>query len=178
MKNLKFILFFIFLCSLSFPQESPNYKNNEYAFNNGSNPAPEIVSTNFKITLSSIGDGIFPPWALSSNYYISSGFTVSYPPPSEVLNLRFTSKTEMIWDPEWSVGTYNVYRGITYDLPSGDYGNCVAYNLTSTSYSDTEIPISGHCFFYIITAVNKIKEEGTMGYKSDGTKRNNFRPCP
>ena len=44
----------------------------------------------------------------SSNYKIDSGFIASYPPPEEVLNLRFEGKTNFVWDPEKSVGVYNV----------------------------------------------------------------------
>ncbi len=171
------ILIFLTFSILTYSQESPNYQNKEYVFNSGGNPAPEISSTNYKITLSSIGDGLFQAGISSSNYQIDSGFINSYPPPEEVLNLMFVSKTNFIWDPEKSVGTYNVYRGFITDLPSS-YGSCFAYNLTSTNYTDSSTPPAGQCYFYLVTAKNRLAEEGTMGRRSDGQKRQNTSPCP
>jgi len=173
--KLKFLLFLLF-CSHLFSQSSSNYQNKEYVFNCGSNPAPVLSSSNYKITLSSICDGIFQTGLSSSNYKIDSGFIASFPPPEEVLNLRFTSKTNFLWDPEKSVGVYNVYRGNLSSLPSS-YGTCFG-TVSTNSATDTSTPPTGQGYFYLVTAENRIGEEGTMGFQSNGTRRTNGSPCP
>ena len=160
-----------------FAQSSTNYQNKEHVVNAGGNPAPALTSTNFSITLSSIGDGLSGPAMSSSSYQMDGGFVPPYPPPGEVLNLRFTSATAFGWDPEVSVGTYDVYKGLVSGLPSG-YGTCLASGLTLTQATDATTPSSGQCFFYLATAKNRLAEEGTMGKKSDGTPRPNGSPCP
>jgi hypothetical protein len=158
-------------------QTSTNYQNKEHVVNSGGNPAPTLTSTNYKVTLSSIGDGLLATSMSSSSYQMSGGFDEAYPPPGEVLNLRFTSKTDFGWNPEPSVGTYNVYRGLVSGLASG-YGSCIQSNLTTPSTSDGTTPAAGQCFFYLVTAKNRLGEEGTLGKNSAGTPRPNASPCP
>jgi hypothetical protein len=160
-----------------FGQTSANYQNKEHCVNSGGNPAPSLTSTNYQITLSSIGDGLSGTAMNSASYQVDGGIVSSYPPPGEVLNLLFTDKTHFVWDPEPSVGGYNVYRGNVANL-SSNYGSCFTSGLTTTLAIDTEDPPSGQCYFYLITAENRIGEEGTMGKKSDGTPRLNASPCP
>lgn len=93
-----FMILIIFLFPLILlTQTSPNYQNKEYVFNNGSNPQPVISSSDFKITLSSIGDGIFYLKCL-------------------LLTIKFTLDL-FHRAPEKSVGTYELYRGNLIDLP-------------------------------------------------------------
>jgi len=158
-------------------QTSTNYQNREHAFNAGGNPAPALTSTNYQVTLSSIGDGVSGVGMSSAGYRMDGGFEGSYPPPGEVLNLRFTGKTTFGWNPEPSVGTYDIYRGLLSGLPSG-YGTCFAQGLTTPQGSDAGVPSPGQGFFYLITARNRISEEGPMGNKSNGTPRANTAPCP
>jgi hypothetical protein len=158
-------------------QTSTNYQNKEHVVNSGGNPAPTLTSTSYKVTLSSIGDGLLATSMSSSSYQMSGGFDEAYPPPGEVQNLRFTSKTNFGWNPEPSVGTYNVYRGLVSGLASG-YGSCIQSNLTTPSTSDGTTPAAGQCFFYLVTAKNRLGEEGTLGKNSAGTPRPNTSPCP
>jgi len=158
-------------------QSSTNYQNQEHTVNSGGKPAPTLASTNYSVTLSSIGDGLSATGMSSTGYSMDGGFPTPYPPPGEVLDLQFTNKTTMGWDPELSVGTYSVYRGLVSGLSSG-YGTCLAQGLTSTQANDAENPSAGQCFFYLITAENRLTEEGTLGNKSDGTPRANTAPCP
>jgi hypothetical protein len=174
------VLSFLALCVVARgtpAQTSTNYQNQEHAVNAGGNPAPTLTSTNYSVTLSSIGDSLSGTGMSSSGYSMDGGFPAPYPPPGEVLNLQFTSKTTMSWNPEVSVGTYSVYRGLVSGLSSG-CGTCLAQGLTSTQATDAEIPSAGQCFFYLITAENRLAEEGTMGKRSDGTPRVNTAPCP
>lgn len=158
-------------------QTSPNAGNSEHVFNSGGNPAPAVGSASFTITLGSIGDGMSAAGMNSPGYRVDGGFGVAYPPPSEVLNLRFVDPTTLTWDPERSVGSYSVYRGLLSDLSSG-YGSCFAEGLMTTQGSDAGIPAAGQGFFYLVTAENRIAEEGTLGDDSAGDPRPNTAPCP
>ena len=158
-------------------QTSTNYKNGEHVINSGANPAPTLASTNYKITLSSIGDGLTGNGMSSSSYQMDGGFLPSYPPPGEVLNLMFSDETTLVWDTEQSVGDYGVYRGDVADLSGGGYGVCLVSGVTATQAEDASTPDPGQCFFYLVTARNRIVEEGTMGSDSSGTGRANGAPC-
>ncbi len=124
----------------------------------------KITSINYKITLSSIGDGLFQSGISSSNYQIDSGFINSYPPLGEVLNLMFIIKTKFGWDPEKSVGTYNFFRSFITDLLSS-YGSCIAYNLTGTTYPDFSTPPAGQCYYYLVTEKNLFCRRRDKGKK-------------
>jgi hypothetical protein len=158
-------------------QSSTNYQNEEHTVNAGGNPAPVLTSTNYSVTLSSIGDGLSGTGMSSTGYSMDGGFPAPYPPPGEVLDLQFTSKTSFGWDPEVSVGTYRVYRGLVSALSSG-YGACLTSGLALPLATDAATPSSGQCYFYLVTAENRLSEEGTLGMKSDGTPRPNTAPCP
>jgi len=157
-------------------QTSTNYQNKEHVLNSGGNPAPALTSTNYQVTLSNIGDGLTGTGMSSTSYQMDSGFVSAYPEPGEVLNLQFSSKTAFGWDPEPSVGAYEVYRGDIADLPSG-YGVCLVSGITTTEASDATTPAPGQCFFYLVTARNRVSEGGTMGSDSQGGSRNNASPC-
>jgi len=177
--KIRSLICIVVLCLLGLPvlaQVSDNYQNREHAINSGGNPAPFLSSDNYRITLSSIGDGISGTNMSSPGYEIDGGLEGSFPPPGEVLDLTFTDKTTFEWNAEPSVGTYNVYRGDVTALPSG-YGTCLAQGLTTVTAIDAENPSSGQCFFYLVTAENRIAEEGTLGKKSDGSSRANTAPC-
>jgi len=158
-------------------QTSTNYQNQEHVFNAGGNPAPAITSTNYSITLSSIGDGLTQTGMNSPSYQMDGGFVPAYSPPGEVLNLQFSSKTAFGWDPEPSVRAYEVYRGDIVNVPSGS-GACLVSGVTTTAASDATTPAQGQCFFYLVTARNRVSEEGTMGNDSQGSGRVNGSPCP
>ena len=158
-------------------QSSTNYQNREHVVNSGGNPAPTLTSTDYRITLSSIGDGLTATGMSSASYQLDGGFVPSYLPPDEVLNLLFSDATTLTWDPEPSVGDYDVYRGNVAELSGGGYGACLVSGVTATEAEDTSTPAPGQCFFYIVTARNRIVEEGTMGSNSSGTGRSNSTPC-
>ncbi|MEJ2368989.1 MAG: hypothetical protein P8Z49_11750 [Acidobacteriota bacterium] len=159
-------------------QTSPNYSNEEHVLNCGATPAPTLSSSNYQVTLSSIGDGLSTATMSSSSYEISGGFDAVFPPPGEVENVHFTSKTDMAWNPEPSVGTYNVYKASLADLQGGSSGTCFASGLASPTASDTATPSAGQCFYYLVTAENRLNEEGTLGSQSGGTPRPAASSCP
>lgn len=163
---------------LVFAQSAGNYVQDEHIFNEGGNPlqGQVLASTNFIITLDAVGQSLGLTELSGSSFQMQAGFVPAYPPPLETLNLKFVTKTQMIWDHEKSVGTYNIYRG------NGDnfapFGACMSKSLPSENGQDSEIPAPNQFFYYLVTAENQIEEEGTKGYESDGTERINAAPCP
>ena len=87
-----------------------------------------------------------------------------------MLNLRFPAKTTLTWNPEISVGTYNLYRGDLAALP-GNNGAKVQTGLTTPTATDSQTPAPGECLIYLVTASNRLNEEGTKGADSAGTPR-------
>jgi hypothetical protein len=159
-------------------QTSASYKLEESTFNAGGNPAPVLTSPSYKVTLDAVGDGVSATGLSSASYRSDAGFTPDYRPPGEVAGQRFTSKTTQVWEPDPSIGKYDVYRGLVSGLP-GSFGTClVSGGVTAESVTDTENPAAGQCFFYLVTAENRLQEEGTKGYTSSGGERGNAAPCP
>ena len=170
--------FLVLACATSvLAQSSANYQIEQPTLNNGGNPSPVLSSPNFQVTMDALGNGLALTGLASPSYGMDAGFATDYRPPGEVQNLRFTSKTAFGWNPEPSVGTYRVYRGLVSDLSSG-YGTCFSQGLNTPQGSDTGVPSLGQAVFYLITAENRIAEEGTMGNNSAGTPRLNATPCP
>ena len=163
---------------LALAQTSASYKLTESVFNAGGNPAPVLTSASYSITLDSVGDSVSGVTLSSASYSSSPGFPAAYPPPGEVATVRFTGPTTLAWTPEGSTGTYNLYRGLVTDLP-GSYGACkLPANIVGETTTDTDIPASGQCYFYLVTAKNRLAEEGTKGSDSAGTPHPNPSPCP
>jgi hypothetical protein len=151
-------------------QESASFKLTEHVRNAGGNPSDGIVaaSTNFRVTLDSIGDSVAGARPSSASFRVDGGFVGSYPPPGEVMHLRFIDKDWLSWDPEGSAVDYSLYRN----------GSCLWSGLSDTSAPDTDNPISGTQYYYLATVVNTLQEEGTMGFDSEGYERPNDTPCP
>jgi hypothetical protein len=130
------------------------------------------------VTLDSVGDSVSGGTLSSASYNSSPGFPATYPPPGEVATVTFTDSTTLVWTPEGSTGTYNLYRGLVTDLP-GSYGACkLPANILGETATDTEVPLSGQCYFYLVTAENRLAEEGTKGTDSAGVEHPNPSPCP
>ena len=164
------------LAAGAFAQSSTSYQIEQGTFNNGGNPAPALTSTHYQMTLDAVGDGINATGLASSSYGMDTGFAPDYRPPGEVLNLRFTSKTAFTWSPETSVGKYNTYRGALGSFTG--YGSCLHGGLTTNTDTDTAVPPAGSGYFYLVTAKNRIAEEGPKGYTSGGAVEPNPAPCP
>jgi hypothetical protein len=162
-------------------QESASYKLKEHTLNEGGNPDGGVVleSASYKLTLDAIGDSVAEAGTLSStNYKGEAGFVPPYPPPEEVLNLLFTDEQTLVWDPEKSVGAYKLFRGLLTDLPAADYGDCTQ-RLSVNTAMDASTPPAGETYFYLVTAENRLEEEGTMGEDSTPAERpNTSPPCP
>ncbi len=158
-------------CALLPAQSSENYQIEQGTFNNGGNPAPILTSDSYQMTLDSIGDGIAAVGLSSPSYGMDPGFPSAYPPPGEVLDLRFTGATTLVWAPEPAVGSYNLYRGTLSALP-GSYGTREQSGIPGPTTTDATAPGAGQCLIYLVTASNRLSEEGTKGTDSNG----DFRP--
>jgi hypothetical protein len=161
-------------------QSSTNYRLEEKVFNAGGHPAAgEVVTSgSFRITIDSIGDGIVGSSMSSASFALDAGFAVVYPPPGEVLGLSFLDHVTLTWYPEKSVGVYNLYKDLLTNLTGLGYGACEKYDIDVTTAADAAVPPATDGFFYLVTAENRLFEEGTKGNDSAGVARPNPSPCP
>jgi len=165
--------------TVAMAQTSASYKLVEFTFNDGGRPANGSIasSASYRIKLDAIGDTVAATGLSSASHHLDDGFVSAYPPPGEVRNERWTGKTVLSWDPEGSVGTYEVYRDLMSSLP-GSFGACFQSPLLSETATDVTSPASGTAWFYLVTARNRLGEEGTKGLRSSGIERSNASPCP
>jgi len=161
-------------------QSSANYKTSDHVFNNGGGPSafPPPSSVGFQISLHSIGDPFGTVSASSVGFQLQGSFVVTYRPPGEVMGLDFLDRITLAWLPEPSVGDYNVYRSEIPELVLGDTGLCLATQVTDRLIYDPFDPDPGHAWFYLVTASNRLDQEGTKGYRSNFSERPNPGPCP
>ena len=160
-------------------QTSASYKLTEATLNNGGNPlfGAHPVSASFRITLDAVGEGVVQSGAASASFRLDAGFVGRYGPPGEVSGARFPNKTTLAWDAEPWGHRYEVYRGTLGSLP-GTFGACFANDLTQPTASDASSPSVGQGQFYLVTARNRLREEGPKGFRSNGTEEGNPAPCP
>ena len=167
---------------LAFPvlaQESTSYRLREHTFNSGGHPSGGLVlvSTSYKISLDTVGDSVAGRNLASTSYHMDGSFAVGYPPPGEVLGLRFTDSRTLVWKPEKSTGVYNLYRDLMSNLSGLGYGQCEQQDLTDETTTDTDEPQAGDGYFYLVTAENRLDEEGAKGQDSDDIEREGTA-CP
>ena len=168
----------VLLCAILAPgapaQQSPSFSLEEHVFNAGGHPQPvgsEPASASHRLTLGSIGDPFAMRRSVGATMTLDGGFVTTYPPPTEVQHLRFTNHTTLVWDPHSAAGRYNVYRDTLTALSSLGYGTCAQLNLTAPTTTDVLPVPSGTGFFFLVTVENRLLEEGTKGYASNGTER-------
>ena len=174
MRTAVLLLGVVLVCSVS-AQESTSYKLNEHTFNAGGNPSDGVVltSASYKITLDAIGDPVASRNLSSGSYQMEGGFVAAYPPPGEVLGVSFTDPISLSWDPEKSVGDYNVYRDLMSNVSGLGFGVCEQQEIqdSMTMVDDSHELESGEGFFYLVTVENRLDEEGTKGVSYDGPER-------
>ncbi|MCU0225170.1 MAG: hypothetical protein MUF27_14130 [Acidobacteria bacterium] len=161
-------------------QQSASYKLTESAVNAGGRPVngAGASSTSYRVSFDAIGDAVAGGSPSSASYRLGSGFVSWFPPPGEAKGLRFSDRTTLRWDPEPSVGTYNLYRDFVSALAGGGTGTCFVNGVSTEQASDGGSPGAGKGFFYLVTAENRLAEEGTKGKRSSGSERPNPAPCP
>jgi len=140
----------------------------------GTPPRP----TTYRISLDSIGEPIAGRILTGASYRLDGGLAAAYPPSGEVEGLQILPDSQtLVWSPEPFSMAYNVYSGLLSALP-GPYGTCALAQVVGTSAVDSTLPSAGTGLFYLVTGVNRLREEGTKGRSSSGTERANPLPCP
>ena len=161
-------------------QSSPSHTQREHVFNAGGRPEQAVISTSpsYRISLDSIGEPIAARLLTGVSFKVDGGLAAAYPPPGEVVGLRLLDDRQtLVWSREPSSTAYNVYADLLSSLPGG-FGTCAVARVTGTSAVDTTQPSPGSGLFYLVTGVNRLREEGTKGRTSSGTERANPLPCP
>ena len=178
--HIKVVLSCLFLTSVCLAQQSPSYRLTEQTFNAGGHPADGVVMTSpsHRVRLDAVGEAVAGAGLSAASFHLIGGFTSAYPPPGEVAGLHFVGTTTLAWSPEQSVGTYNLYRDLLSTLPSLGYGACQQSSLALETATDTGTPPVGNGWFYLVTAENRLSEEGTKGRDAAGAERPNAHPCP
>jgi hypothetical protein len=168
-------LLVLMLPGVAMAQSSSSYDLSEHVLNNGGTPHAGTVlsSASYQLTLGSIGDGL-----VGNSPRLGGGFVGSYPPPGEVLNARFSDATTLLWDAESSVGHYNLYQGTISHPPDPAYGSCLSSPIAAETAPVTTVPPLGEALFFLLTAENRLREEGIKGRDSLLTVRPNPAPCP
>jgi hypothetical protein len=105
------------------------------------------------------------------------GLVPAYGPPGEVAWLTFTDKQTLEWPGLASAAHYNLYRDTVFNLSGLGFGSCSQQGIATSSATDAATPSIGDGYFYLVTAVNRLAEEGGKGPQSDGTERGGTT-CP
>ena len=161
-------------------QSSASYRLKEHVFNAGGRPAETVVATSpgFRLSLESIGEALARRGQTGGAYRLDGGFLPSYPPPGEVVLLDILDDHQTLtWSAEPASTAYNIYTGSLEGLP-GTYGTCAVTRIADTSWADPSAPSPESGVFYLVTGENRLWEEGTKGFASNGTERPNPAPCP
>jgi hypothetical protein len=161
-------------------QSSASYRIDEKALNEGGRPAQGVssASASYRISLDAIGGPVAGVAMSAPSFHLGGGFATAFTPPGEVNGLQLLADQQtMIWSPEPGSTVYNVYSGIMSSLP-GPFGVCAIGRVAGTSAVDSTVPTQGTGLFYLVTGVNRLREEGTKGHTSSGTERANPSPCP
>jgi len=173
------LLVALLLSSPALAQQGPNFKLEEHTLNAGGHPldGTDLASAGFRLTLGALGEIVaVGPSGLS--FRLDAGFAGAYPPPLPVANLRFADATTLLWDPERSVGAYNLYQGaVTRPFDPG-YGLCQTPGVPVATAAVAAVPPVGQALFVLVTAENRLSEEGIKGSDSAGATRANSSPCP
>ena len=161
-------------------QESASYRLAEHTLNAGGHPAggQVMASTSFRVSYDAVGAPAVRWGMAGPSFRMDASFGAAYPPPGEVVDLRFADGDTLRWDPERSAGSYGVYRDLVTGLPGLAYGQCLQGGLAGATVDDPSIPPARNAFFYLVTSRNRLGEEGTKGQDSTGGARANDAPCP
>lgn len=161
-------------------QSSASYTLEESTLNAGGRPASGSFATSasFRLTSDAIGDAAFARGMASASYRADGSFLVAYTPPGEVTALLIAADRQTLtWDAEPSVGDYNLYRDVITNLTDLGYGSCAQQDVADETTTDPSLPPTGDGYFYLVTAENRLGEEGTKGQRSSGTERTGTA-CP
>lgn len=167
------------LCGPASAQTSASFEVTEHDINAGGHSldASRPTSASFRISQDAIGDAVVRSTLASASYGGNGGFVARYAPPGEVHGVRFLDKINLIWSHEPSAGTYNLYRNALASLP-GNFGSCYQSALVAPAFLETDVPPQALGWHYLVTAENRLREEGTKGRTASGVVRSNPSACP
>lgn len=167
------------LASPTAAQESASFRLDEHVLNLAGHPEQGIGpgSASHRISLDSLGGGIARGGLASASFRMDVSFGGAYPPPGEVQGLLFLDSTTLAWSPEPAAGSYNAYRGALSTVAGGGYGTCWMQDVPGHQVTDAAPVPAGSGFFYLVTANNRLHEEGAKGPDGDGVERGGNR-CP
>jgi hypothetical protein len=162
------------------PHPGADYRLDEHSLNAGGRPAQAVFSSSpgYRLGLESIGDPIIGCALSGASFRLQGGLVPAYLPPGEVAGLAFLpDQLTLTWLSEPASTVYDVYSGSISSLPGG-YGFCAATRVAGISWIDATTPAPGNGLFYLVTGVNRLREEGTKGHATGGAERGNPAPCP
>jgi hypothetical protein len=167
------------LASPALAQQSAHYRLSESSLNGGGHPAEGVAlaSTAFRMRVDVVGQGLVAVGSSSMSLRADQGFAAAYPMPGEARGLRFDDRQTLRWDAERSAGTYDLYRDAIESLSAGA-GSCRASGIRTAEFVDAEEPPAVDGFFYLVTAENRLGDEGSKGNDAWGDPRPNPSPCP
>jgi len=159
-------------------QSSTSYKLEEHTFNSGGRPSAGQVadSASYRISLDALG-GLAAQGLTGTSYRMDVGLVPTYGPPGEVAWLTFTDQQTLEWPGLASAAHYNLYRDTVSNLSGLGFGACSQPSIATSFATDGTIPSIGDGYFYLVTAVNRLAEEGGKGARSNGTERGGST-CP
>ena len=161
-------------------QESASFRLEESTLNLGGNPngAAKAASASFSIGLDALGGNVGSRPLAGPSFRMDPSFAPAYRPPGEVLALRFADADTLSWQAERAAVGYSVYRDLLSVLDGLGYGSCLVSDVVGASLDDAAVPPSAGGYFYLVTARNRLDEEGTKGPDAAGAERPNPAPCP
>jgi hypothetical protein len=162
-------------------QSSASFELTEHAIHAGGSPLQGAMpaSATYRVTLGAIGDAVLGWNVAAPTLRIDGGFVSAFPPPREVQDLRFgADPVTLTWSAEPSAGTYALYRDVLSNLPGLGFGTCAQGAISAATATDAELPPANAGYFYLVTARNRLGEEGTKGFRSSGEERGNPAACP
>ena len=167
------LLICIALLALAGPtlaQTGVTYRLEEHTLNAAGHPDGGSLMTgaSYQITLDAVGDSIAAYALMGSTFSMDAGLVPAYPPPGQVSGLLFTTETDLEWAAEGSLGDYNLYRDLMSNLTGLGYGACEQQGISGTTTTDSDAVPTSDGFFYLVTAMNSLAEEGTKGFQASG----------
>ena len=139
MRRVLTILALALLGTAAFAQQSASFKLEESVFNAGGHPegGTVLASAGYRMTLDALGEGVVAVSLSGPSFRMDAGFASGYMPPSEVHGLRFADAQTLAWDPQRSVGVYNLYRDDLTTLGTS-FGTCEQPGLSDSTATDTD----------------------------------------
>ena len=89
---------------------------------------------------------------------------------------RIGATANLAWPPVTGADAYSITRGDLSLLAPEDLGGCLAEAVFEASFDDTDLPVPGDGFFYLVQGQNFDCELGSAGRGSDELLRKNLDP--